>query len=68
MKTKKEFEIETSATVFERGQRNVIVTVEPSGLLGFRLKGTQRTYELTADACYHAAVKADVKSKEKGKG
>lgn len=68
MKTKKNFEVETSVTVFERSQRRpVVVKVEPSGLIGFRLKGTRRTYELTADACYHAAVKAEVNSKGKGR-
>jgi hypothetical protein len=57
-------EVETNATVFERSKaRQVIVRVEPSGLISFRLKGTQRTYDLMADAGYHAAVKQDVRAK-----
>jgi hypothetical protein len=69
MKTKRSIELETLATVFERSKRRqVIVTVEPSGLLGFRLKGTQRTYELMADAGYHAAVKQDVRAKLRPNG
>lgn len=66
MKLKKKIEFETTATVFERSkQRPVIVTVEPAGLVGFRLKGTQRTYYLTPDAGYAVAVKAEVKANGK---
>ena len=52
---------ETSSTVYERCQhRPVILTLEPPGLLAFRLKGCRRTYRLTVDGCYMMAVKADV--------
>ena len=68
MKLKEKIEVETDATIFELSKhREVIVIVEPSGTLGFRLKGTKRTYELTAQACYHSAVKAEVNSNGKGK-
>ena len=54
---------ETRATVFERSKnREVIITLEPSGVISLRLKGTTREYELTAEACYCSAVKASVKS------
>lgn len=51
--------VETSATIFERGHRAVIITIEPSGVLGLRLKGCTRTYALDLSACYHAAVKRE---------
>lgn len=60
MKTKQTVEVETDSTVFERGTRKVVVKVEPSGIVSFRLKGTQRSYDLKACALYHAAVKASV--------
>jgi len=63
---RRKVEVETEAAIFERSrQRPVIVSVEPSGVIGFRLKGTQRTYYLTADACYCAALKADMKAQKK---
>lgn len=46
----------TSDTVFERGRRDVIVTLGPGALIGFRLSGTRRTYETTARACYMLAL------------
>lgn len=68
MKNTRRVERETVATVFERSlKRPVIVSIEPSGLVGFRLKGTRRTYYLMADACYCAALKADVNAQQKGK-
>jgi len=53
----------TRATIFERSkQREVIITLEPPSLIGFRLKGTRRTYYLEAAACYQLAVKATVRA------
>ena len=50
---------ESLGTVFERGKRRpVVVSIEPPNLLGFRLKGTRRTYYLTAEAGYLMAIKA----------
>lgn len=50
---------ETDSTVYEQGKhRPVIVSLEPPGLITFRLKGTRRTYRLTVDGCYLLAVKA----------
>ncbi len=67
MKRKEKIEIETVQTVFERSEhRRVIISIAPGGVIGLRLKGTQRTYDLPADACYHAAVKAEVKASRKG--
>lgn len=54
---------ETLSRVYERCQhRAVILTVEPPGLLAFRLKGCRRTYRLTIDGCYMLAVKAEVEA------
>ncbi len=66
LKGKRTVECETEATVFERSvHRHVIVSVEPSGLIGFRLKGTRRTFHLLADAGYCVALKADVSAQQK---
>jgi putative lipase involved disintegration of autophagic bodies len=63
-KLKERIFLETRATVFERSkQREVIVSLDPSGVIGLRLKGTTRTYDLRVDACYHSAVKAEVSAR-----
>jgi hypothetical protein len=67
VKSKRSIEVETESTVFERGHRRVMVKVEPSGVVSFRLKNTRRSYELSAAALFHMAVKASVAAKEKGK-
>lgn len=47
--------------IFSRGKtRPVIVSIEPPNVVGFRLKGTRRTYYLTADAMFIQAVKAQL--------
>ncbi len=52
---------ETFGTVFSQGKdREVIVSLEPPNVIGFRLKGTRQTYYLTSDGCYMAAVKAAI--------
>lgn len=59
---------ETFAFVRELGKfREVIVTLEPPNLIGFRLKGTRRTYYLEAASAYHAAVKAKVAADQREK-
>jgi hypothetical protein len=69
MKPKQKIEIETTMTVFERSvHRPVIISIEPAGVLTFRLKGLQRTYDLSAGHCYHAAVKAAVAATVKPNG
>jgi len=42
--------------------RAVIVELSPDrpGLIGFRLKGTRRTYYLPIDACYRDAVRCEL--------
>jgi hypothetical protein len=60
---------ETSATVFEKGKhRAVIVMLLPNNTLGFRLKGSHRTFYLPVDGCYDRAVKAEVESNRRVKG
>ena len=58
---------ESQAQVFDRGMRNIIISLEPPGLLGFRAKGTRTTYWTTVEACYHLAVKAHVEAQRKEK-
>jgi hypothetical protein len=59
---------ETSATVFELGRhRAVMVSLEPPCLIGLRLKGTRRTFYLTVDKAYLAAVKAHVAAEARDK-
>lgn len=58
-KLKRTVRRETHGTVYSQGKhREVIVSIEPPNVLGFRLKGTRRTYYLTSDGCYLVAVKA----------
>lgn len=53
--------------------RNIIVIVGPGNLIGFRLKGTRKTYETTAYNCMEMAARAQAnherieKLKAKGK-
>jgi len=47
--------------------RRVVVTMKPPNLLGFRAKGCRKTYWLTTDACYVAAVKADLADQRRQK-
>jgi hypothetical protein len=52
---------ETDATLFERSRRRqVIVVLEPPDQLGFRLKGTKRTYYLDAAVCYEIALQKEL--------
>ncbi|HOF17583.1 MAG TPA: hypothetical protein PK082_01640 [Phycisphaerae bacterium] len=57
---KKPVSRETAARQFERGaDRPIIVSIEPPGTLGFRLKGTRRTYRLPVATCFLLAVRSD---------
>ena len=54
--------------VFSQGKhRPVIVSMEWPNRIGFRLKGTRRTYELLAEWCYVQAVRAQVASDKAAK-
>ncbi len=67
-KVRRKWTRETDSLIFERGaSRNVIITLEPAGLVGFRLKGTRKTYSLTADKCYMMALKASIMHERKEK-
>ncbi len=62
----------SSDLVREAGKiRQIVVSLEPPCLLGFRAKGCRKTYYLTAEVCYSLAIKAHVldlkrqKAKEK---
>lgn len=59
---------ETSAAVWDRGRnRQVIVSIEPGSepLLGFRLKGTRRTYYLRPTDCFRRAVMLAVQERKR---
>jgi hypothetical protein len=45
--------------VYDRG-RSLIVTLEPGDVIGFRPKGTRKTWKTTLGACFLMAVKAQV--------
>jgi len=58
----------SAGMVREAGKmRPVVISLEPPCVLGFRAKGCQKTYKLTADACYWLAVKADQQDKARQK-
>ncbi|MHA2279686.1 MAG: hypothetical protein ACXAC5_02165 [Promethearchaeota archaeon] len=67
-KVKKPVRRETHGGVFSQGKlRPVIVSVEPPNVIGFRLKGTRRTYYLTAEGCYLKAVQAAIAAEKREK-
>lgn len=45
----------------------MIVILEPGGVIGFRLKGTSKTYSLTAAKCHLMALKASILQEKKEK-
>lgn len=51
----------TKPTVRESSERldrrNIVVIIGPGALIGFRLKGTRRTFETTVGACASLAIK-----------
>ena len=46
------------ANTAERG-RPIIVTLEPGDVIGFRLKGTRKTFRTTLYHCFMEAAKAE---------
>lgn len=65
---KRRIKRETSAKIFERSTyRSVIVTLDPPCRIGFRLKGTRRTFWLDADTCYAVAAAAELDRQQKEK-
>ena len=67
-RVKKKWSRETDSSVFEKGKnRRVIVILEPGGVIGFRLKGTRKTYNLTAAKCHMMALKASIFLEKKEK-
>jgi hypothetical protein len=47
----------TPATVFDRGRKHIILSLEPSAFVGVRLAGTRRRYLVDAESIYSIAVK-----------
>ena len=67
-RVKKKWSRETDSAVFEKGKnRQVIVTLEPGGVIGFRLKGTRKTYSLTTGRCHMMALKASILQEKREK-
>lgn len=63
-KLTKKVQRESDASVYERSKyRAIIVSVEPPDRIGFRLKGTQRSYTLPIAMCFRIAVEAEVESR-----
>jgi hypothetical protein len=57
---------ETTARVREVGQmRPVVITIEPSGIVTLRAKGTRQSYSLPVDALYDLAVKKAVEAERR---
>jgi hypothetical protein len=46
----------TRGTVFERGERRILVTLEPGDMLGLRLERTRRTYRARLSDLFRVAV------------
>jgi hypothetical protein len=42
--------------------REVVVILRPPNVIGFRAKGCRKEYQLTTDACYWLAMKAEERS------
>lgn len=58
----------TNGKVQEAGKlREVIVILRPPNVIGFRAKGCQKEYQLTAESCYWMAMKAEHMYKKKMK-
>ena len=50
---------ETDSAIYECGQlRNVVVSLVPGGVINLRLKGTRRSYDITAASMYIKAMQA----------
>ena len=56
---------ETRCT-FEQ-HRPIIVTLEPGDVIAFRQKGCRKTWKTTLGACFHMAVKAEVRAEQAAK-
>jgi len=63
-KTKKNVTRETEAEMFEVGKyRPIVVTIKPK-LIGLRLKGQSKEYNLPIEKCFYLAVLAEKKRKK----
>jgi len=57
---------ETAGGIFSAGkERPVVVSLEPPNIIGFRLKGMRKTFYLTAEGCFMAALKAQMALEKK---
>lgn len=57
----------TSATVYSRGSRNVIVTIYPDGVIGLRLSKHRREEFVAASDLYRQAVTSRVRAEREAK-
>lgn len=59
---------ETRGSVYDGGkERPIIVSIEPGGVIGFRLKGKRQTYRLTVEFCFMSALKSQLIADKKEK-
>lgn len=49
--------VETSATEFERGERAILIGLDPAGNVLFRLKRTRRVYRIPIRTAFMFAVR-----------
>jgi len=59
----------TNAGMVREGgkMRAIIITIRPPNIIGFRAKGCHKEYQLTTEACYIMAVRAQVLDLQKQK-
>ena len=47
--------------------RNIIVSLEPGDVIGFRLKGCRQIFRMPLQACYSIAVKLELNARREAK-
>ena len=58
----------SAGIVREAGKpREIVVILRPPNVIGFRAKGCRKEYQLTTEACYTLAVKAEVAAERRAK-
>lgn len=62
---KKRVQRRTGATVFSRGTRRIIVSIEPNNQLGFRLERTRKTYYAPIEQMFNTVAMWEVDGKRR---
>lgn len=66
-KLEKPIKRQSASQVYEGKLRPIIITIDPSDRIGFRLKGRQRTYWLPIATCHRIAVEASIEAQKAAK-